>query len=113
MALRPYNPYNKVRHALRYFLLRRLPTCKEIAPLMSESMERRLTVRERVALRLHLWVCVWCEWYLQQLRLMRAALRTKSAQSDVEELTSPATAAAALSTEARERLKRALASKNQ
>ncbi|HJR09206.1 MAG TPA: zf-HC2 domain-containing protein [Pyrinomonadaceae bacterium] len=108
MALQPYN---KVRHAVRYWLLRRLPTCKEIAPLMSESMERRLTARERVALRVHLWVCVWCEWYLQHLRLMREALRQRAAQSDVEEETSPASAS--LSNEARERLKRALASKNQ
>lgn len=105
-------PYNKLRHGIRYWLLRRLPTCKDVAPLMSESMERRLTVRERVALRLHLWVCVWCEWYLQHLRLMRETLRRKrTAQPDVEELTS--SAAASLSTEARERLKRALASKNQ
>ena len=108
MTLRPYN---KVRHAVRYWLLRRLPTCKDIAPLMSESMERRLTGRERVALRVHLWVCVWCEWYLQHLRLMREALRIKTTQSDVEEPAS--TAAVSLSNEARERLKRALASKNQ
>ena len=65
--------YDKAIHAVRYFLLRRLPTCKQMAPVMSESLERPLTLRERVMLKLHLWVCVWCVWYLENLRTMRSA----------------------------------------
>lgn len=93
--------YITAKRKVRRWLLRRLPSCKELAPVMSESLERSLTVRERVVLKLHLLVCNWCVWYLQQLRFMRATLRGRAAQISREE-TSPTTA---LSPEARERLK--------
>jgi len=97
--------YNKAVHAVRYFLLRRLPTCKQMAPVMSASLERRLTLRERLTLKLHLWVCVWCVWYLEHLRTMRATLRARRAREEVDE----ADSAVKLSEEARERIRRALA----
>ena len=68
---------SKPTHALRYFLLRRLPTCKQMVTLMSESMERPLSVRERTVLRLHLWICAWCAWYLEQMHVLRTALRAR------------------------------------
>ncbi|MBV9928183.1 MAG: zf-HC2 domain-containing protein [Acidobacteria bacterium] len=98
--------YDKAIHAVRYFLLRRLPTCKQMAPVMSESLERRLTLRERAALKLHLWVCVWCVWYLENLRTMREALRARGAR---EEGAADVDSAVKLSDEARERIRRALA----
>ncbi len=95
--------YSKATHALRYMLLRRLPTCRETVSVVSQSLERRLTLRERVKTKVHLWVCIWCVRYLEQLQLMRDALRARG--SKVEE---DADASASLSTEARERMKRAL-----
>lgn len=95
--------YGKAAHAVRYFLLRRLPACKEMVALMSQSMERPLTLRERVLLRLHLWVCAWCVWYLEQLRLLRASLRARDAAP-----AAATTHAATLSAEARGRIKRSL-----
>jgi hypothetical protein len=76
--------------------------------LMSESLERRLSVRERVLMKLHLWVCAWCAWYLEHLRFMRDTLRTQAAQvtDDKSSLTT------SLSPDVRERLKRALVSKD-
>jgi hypothetical protein len=50
------HPYKKATRALRWFLLHRLPTCKQMVAVMSQSMERTLTLRERVLLKLHLWV---------------------------------------------------------
>ena len=97
--------YDKVIHAVRYFLLRRLPTCKQMASVMSESLERPLTLRERVTLKLHLWVCVWCVWYLENLRTMREALRARGTREESDEVDS----AVKLSEEARERIRRALA----
>jgi hypothetical protein len=97
------NPYKKATHALRWFLLHRLPTCREVVGLMSQSLERPLSLRERVLLKLHLWVCVWCVWYLEQLRLMREALRARAAQVVAED--SPGVS---LSAEARERIKSTL-----
>ena len=98
--------YDRAIHAVRYFLLRRLPTCKQMAPVRSASLERQLTLRERVTLKLHLWVCVWCVWYLENLRTMRSALRARAAH---EEETDEVESAVKLSEEARERIRRALA----
>ena len=98
--------YDRAVHSVRYFLLRRLPTCKQMAPVMSESLERPLRFRERVTLKLHLWVCVWCVWYLENLRTMREALRARGAR---EEGADEVDSAVKLSEEARERIRRALA----
>jgi hypothetical protein len=102
--------YDKALHEARYFLLRRLPPCKAIAPLMSESLERRLTLRERVTLKLHLWVCIWCVWYLEHLRLMRRAVAARAANE--AEGNDEIASALTLSAEARERLKQALRQSN-
>jgi hypothetical protein len=40
---------------------------------MSESLDRRLTPREWLTLRLHLLACVWCDWYLRQISDVRHA----------------------------------------
>lgn len=87
-----------------FWLGRRLPTCQQVLPILSESLERRLTLRERVTLRLHFLICVYCIRYLKQLRFMRAALRAQSAKS-AEDETAPAPT---LPADARERIRRAL-----
>jgi len=97
------NPYKKATHALRWFLLHRLPTCKQMVEVMSQSMERPLTLRERVLLKLHLWVCAWCVWYLEQLRLLRASLRARAA-----EVAGEVSPGVSLSAEARDRIKSSL-----
>jgi hypothetical protein len=99
--------YKRATHAARYFLLRRLPNCKDMSLVMSQSMERRLTLRERAAMKLHLWVCIWCVWYLEQLHLMRDTLRTRAAQLPDEE----SSETRSLSTGASDRIKRALSDK--
>jgi hypothetical protein len=99
---------SKATHALRYFLLRRLPTCKQMVAIMSESMERRLTLRERMVLRAHLWICAWCAWYLEHLHLLRDTLRLRAEQMPEDD----SAAALKLSLTARERIKRALRDKD-
>ena len=94
MALKTYD---KVKHSIRYFLLRRLPPCQQIVEQISDSMERRLTVRESINLKLHLWICAWCQWYLEHIRLIHDV-----AHAHEPDLTSGPT----LSAEARERIKR-------
>lgn len=101
--------YSKMTHALRWLLLHRLPTCKSMVSVMSESMERRLSLRERVVLKLHLWVCAWCAWYLEHLHLMRDSLRQRAGEAADDESTS----SVSLSTEARERMKLALRDRRQ
>lgn len=96
--------YEKLKHAIRFWLLRRLPSCRQTVAVISQSMERPLSLRERVLLKLHLWICVWCLWYLEHLQTMRNSLRARSGKYQGGGLSSTPE----LSDEARERLKRRL-----
>jgi hypothetical protein len=97
-----FKAYDKLKHSIRYFLLRRLPTCRQTVEKISQSMERKLSLRETINLKLHLWICAWCQWYLEHLHVIRDAAHAKAAQAP--DLNS----APALSSEARERIKRRL-----
>ena len=96
--------YDKLKHAIRFWLLRRLPTCKQTVEVISQSLERPLSLRERVLLKLHLWVCLWCLWYLEHLQIMRDTMRANAAE------TAEIDSAVTLPAEARERIKRRLSS---
>ena len=65
---------------------------------ISQSMERKLTLRESIDVKLHLWICAWCQWYLEHLHLIHDVARAQD-----PDLTPGPT----LSPEARERIKRA------
>jgi hypothetical protein len=69
-------------------------------------MERPLTVRERINLKVHLWICAWCQWYLEHLQVIRETARAK-ADEPPDFLSS-----AALSSEARERIRRRITNQN-
>jgi hypothetical protein len=100
--------YDKLKHAIRYWLLRKLPTCQQTVEKISLSMDRKLSLRERIDLRLHIWICAWCQWYMEQLDTIRETARAKGAQSpDLDSTSTPA-----LSSEARERIRRKLAGEN-
>ena len=45
---------------------------------MSESLDRRLGVLERLQLKLHLMVCVWCARYLKQIKFLRELFRQRT-----------------------------------
>lgn len=96
--------YDKSKHAVRFWLLRKLPPCKQTVEVISQSMERPLSMRERVLLKIHLWVCAWCQWYMEHLKLMGDTLKTPQFEKAVLESTDGPT----LSPEARERIKRNL-----
>ena len=49
--------------------------CREAARLITESYQRPLRWRERVALRLHLTVCDACTNFKKQMRLLTEAAR--------------------------------------
>ena len=97
---------DKLKHAVRFWLLRTLPTCQQTVETISQSMERPLTLSERFKLKLHFWICVWCQWYVEHLQLIRDTAR---AQADkAPEVMSSAT----LSNDARERIRRRLTKQN-
>ena len=79
--------------------------------MISERQERPLGFGERWGLRLHLWMCISCRRFEGQMALMRQALRMlgKRAQADAgsdgDSTDFPP--------EARERIRKALAERNQ
>lgn len=44
-------------------------TCQQIATLLTDYLEGRLSFWDRMALRLHLGMCTSCRAYLRQLKL--------------------------------------------
>lgn len=49
--------------------------CREATRLMSEGYERKLTLRERVALRVHRMMCVGCTNYGKHMVFVRKATK--------------------------------------
>ena len=52
------------------------PTCREVHRLVSEGMDRDLTLVERTRMRLHLVVCEACTRFDGQMNLLRRAMRS-------------------------------------
>jgi len=98
--------YNKLKHSIRYRLLRTLPTCQQTVETISQSMERSLTLEERIKLKLHLWICAWCQWYMEHLQIIRETARGKADEPP------DYVSGAGLSNEARERIRRRLTNNN-
>ncbi len=96
--------YDKLKHSIRYFFLKRLPPCQQTIEKISQSMEQPLPLPERIKVRLHIWVCAWCQWYLEHLHVIRDVARAHTNE--------PAASSPSLSSEARERIKRNLTKEN-
>lgn len=50
-------------------------TCKEVARLVSESLDRRLPLPQRLALWMHLLLCGMCRVYRTQILILRKMIR--------------------------------------
>lgn len=51
------------------------PTCQEVHRLVSEGLDRDLSVVERTRMRMHLLVCRACRNFAGQMTLLRRAMR--------------------------------------
>ena len=94
-------PTNWVKGKLIKIVANLTPHCHDVTRLLSESMERPLSLRTRLLLRLHFSICVWCRRYGQHLEALRkfsAKFPEKGCESGQ----------ATLSADARDRLDRAL-----
>lgn len=74
-----------------------MPNCKEAIRLQSEALDRPLPRLQRIGLRIHLALCVWCSRYGRQIRFLRTVAQHCDHAPEQ-----------ALSTEAKSRIKRAL-----
>jgi hypothetical protein len=50
-------------------------SCKQATELMSREQDSPLLLSERIALRLHVWICAGCNNYRRQMSVLRAACR--------------------------------------
>ncbi|MBD3333202.1 zf-HC2 domain-containing protein [candidate division GN15 bacterium] len=51
-----------------------LPSCEEVGQMVSESLDRRLSLPERIQVKLHLAMCALCRRYASQLVFLHKAL---------------------------------------
>jgi len=74
--------------------------CEQSARLRSDQLERRLSFSERLALRVHIWICGYCRRFERQIEFLSQASR-QMGQSFSEGSVSES---AKLSPEARQRI---------
>ncbi len=51
-------------------------SCREVSELISEELDRDITFRERLGVRLHLMMCRGCSRFLKQIRFLRRVARS-------------------------------------
>lgn len=51
-------------------------SCKEVTQLVSQGLDRRLSLGERLWVRLHLMICDGCTRFARQVRFIRKAVRS-------------------------------------
>jgi hypothetical protein len=59
-------------------------SCKEASRLISDGMDRRLSVTERIALRMHVGICDACTRFTAQAKFLRRALQAFPGPDDPE-----------------------------
>jgi len=94
----------KVTRPFRRAILRVFPSCKEIVHIISASLDRPLTMREKFLMKMHLLACKPCVRYLDQSSFLSKAVKTMS-DDEKDSLLS-----GTLSAESRARIKEALKS---
>jgi hypothetical protein len=60
-------------------------SCKEASQIISQSLDRQLTMRERFAVKLHLLICKYCKQFSQQLQSIRVALKIASTEIEADD----------------------------
>jgi hypothetical protein len=63
--------------------------CREVTKLILERENRRLTPVERVAVRLHLSICLMCTRFTAQVKLMNRAMAHWKSYADTDDSTGP------------------------
>ncbi len=77
------------------------PNCREATRLQSEALDQQLGLRQRIGLRIHLFLCKWCRRYGKQIGFLRSVAHR-------HEKYEPSLPPQSLRSEARERIKRRL-----
>ena len=97
--------FKKIKQAFMFRLARRLPDCKTITPTLSESLDRRFSLREKIIMRLHLLTCSFCTRYVDQIKFLSDAMHRHD-----ERLTGEENTGVQMASDAKNKLKSALKS---
>ena len=62
--------------------MRWMPTCREATELASREMDERLSLLDRVGLKMHLAICKNCRRFTVQLEEMRRLFRLETGADD-------------------------------
>jgi hypothetical protein len=82
-------------------------SCRKTTQLISESFERKLSLREKLAVRMHLLVCRFCPLFRSQILFIENAMRQmRSSEKETEIL--EGLDRPALSPEAMERIRNSI-----
>jgi hypothetical protein len=95
------SPIQKIGRAMMRLMARMMPSCRDISRLVSDAMDHRLPLQQRLMIRLHIGMCALCRRYERQLHLLRHA-STHYADPEENRAEQPLSAAA------KERLKASL-----
>lgn len=91
---------------LKTWLAMKTEDCKNVSPLFSYSFDRKLSLIERLRVRLHLYTCGACLNYVSNLKFMTEVFHAQEENFDNEKIHAP------LSPEAKERIKQNLKVQN-
>ena len=80
---------------MKDFLSRITPSCRDVARLASDSMDRTLPLSTRIQLQLHYWICQACTEYRRQLLVLRKATRRSASETQPQDDTQLSAAAKA------------------
>ena len=91
---------------LKKWLSMKTEDCKKVSPLFSYALDRRLSLLEKLRVRLHLYTCGACLNYVSNLKFMHEVFHAQEENLENEKLH------ASLSPEAKERIKEKLRTQN-
>lgn len=89
---------------IKKWIANKAEQCKNVAPLYSYALDRKLTIIERLRMKFHLLTCNACTSYVSNLDFMHNVFHVQNEQIETEKLHNT------LSDEAKERLKEKLRS---
>ncbi len=69
-------------------------SCKEVGELLSLRLDRKLTFKERIGLKLHLLICKTCNCYQKQLQFVTRSARRLMASDKAQQGIPPLSEAA-------------------
>jgi hypothetical protein len=93
-----------LKFKIKKWISNKAEQCKNVAPLFSYALDRKLTMVERIRIKFHLLTCNACTSYVTNLNFMHDVFHTQDKQIESEKLH------VTLTDEAKERMKQRLKS---